>query len=92
MSPNVVMKNLITCQYRSLIFLESSHGFFSVSDFSVEPFHLVFVHVASEQAEMENLKATVNREDFAIVTKFVKDLNKQVDEYKKKMEENDLAD
>ena len=41
---------------------------------------------------MENLKATVNREDFAIVTKFVKDLNKQVDEYKKKMEENDLAD
>lgn len=43
----VVVEDLVATENWCVILLESSHGFFSVSDFSIEPFHLVVVSVAS---------------------------------------------
>lgn len=47
MGSNVVVENLITCKNWCFFGFESSRGFFSVSDFSVEPFHLVVVSATS---------------------------------------------
>jgi len=39
----VVVKDLITCQDRRVLAFQVSHNLLSVSDFSVEAFHLVIV-------------------------------------------------
>jgi hypothetical protein len=43
------------------------------------------------KAEIEELKLTINSEDFKTVRGFVDNMLKQIDEYNKKREENDLA-
>ena len=46
MGSNVVMEYLITREYWCIFGFESTHSFLSVSDFTVEAFHLIVAHIA----------------------------------------------
>jgi len=50
------------------------------------------VDLSKVKTEMESFKASVNPIAIATVSQFAQDLNRKMDEYKKKMKENDLAE
>jgi hypothetical protein len=50
------------------------------------------IDLSNVKSEMENLKKTLNSEDIASVNQFVKQIQDNIEKYKSKMEENDLAE
>lgn len=50
------------------------------------------IDLPNVKTEMDQLKATINSPAITVVSEFVEQMNKNISEYKKKMEENDLAE
>jgi len=48
MRSDVVMEKLVSCEYWRFFYLQASHRFFSVSNFSIESFHFIVVHVTAK--------------------------------------------